>query len=70
MLEYVIALDLHRIVNLAHYEGMKKVLFTTDCLSLVQHLNSTTKDRSNVGILVDDIKFQRGLIHPCVEEAE
>jgi hypothetical protein len=35
---------------------MNKVIFETDCLSLVQRLNSSTMDRSSVGMLVAKIK--------------
>jgi ribonuclease HI len=50
------AVALRRAVQLARDEGMDKVIFETDCLSLVQRLNSLTMDRSSVGMLVAEIK--------------
>jgi hypothetical protein len=50
------AVALRRAVQLARDEGMDKVIFETDCLSLVQRLNSSTMDRSAVGMLVAEIK--------------
>jgi hypothetical protein len=34
------------------------VIFSFDCLSLIQRVNSKTPDRSPIGILVADIKRQ------------
>jgi hypothetical protein len=50
------ALALRRAVLLAQEEGFDKVIFASDCLSLVQRLNSLTMDRSSAGILVHGIK--------------
>jgi hypothetical protein len=55
-LEDAEALALRRAVLLARDEGFDKVIFVTDCLSLVQRLNATVIDRSSVGILVSGIK--------------
>jgi hypothetical protein len=49
-------LALRRAVSLARDEGFNKVIFATDCLSLVHRLNSSVMDRSSMGLLVDDIK--------------
>jgi ribonuclease HI len=54
--EYAEALALRRAVVLAKEEGFDRVVFASDCLSLVQRLSSSAKDRSNVGIMVADIK--------------
>jgi ribonuclease HI len=50
------ALALRRAVSLARDEGFDKVIFASDCLSLVHRLNSQVVDRSSVGLLVDGIK--------------
>jgi hypothetical protein len=50
------ALALRRAVSLAHDRGYDKVIFASDCLSLVQRLKSSTPDRSQVGSVVMDIK--------------
>jgi ribonuclease HI len=50
------AYALRRAVELARDEQMDKVIFATDCLSLIHRLNSSSVDRSMVGILVSDIK--------------
>jgi hypothetical protein len=39
-------------------EGFDKVIFVSDCLSLVQRLNSSTMHMSDIGILVDGIKLR------------
>jgi hypothetical protein len=54
--EYGEAIALRRAVFLARDRGLEKAIFASNCLSLVQRLDSTTRDRSSVGILVDDIK--------------
>jgi ribonuclease HI len=45
-----------RAVELARNEGLDKVIFETDCLSLLNWLNSTSMDRSAVGIVIAGIK--------------
>jgi ribonuclease HI len=47
---------LQRAVELARSEGLDKVIFETDCLSLVNRLNSTMMDKSSVGIVMAGIK--------------
>jgi hypothetical protein len=37
-------------------KGFDKVIFASDCLSLIQRLNSPTQDRSQVGSLIKDMK--------------
>jgi hypothetical protein len=49
-------LALQRAVRLAQEEGFGEVIFASDCLSLVQRIQSTASDRSLVGMLVDNIK--------------
>lgn len=48
--EEVEAPALQRSVSLALDEGYDKVIFASDCLSLIQRLNSEMMDRSPVGI--------------------
>jgi hypothetical protein len=48
---------LKRAISLAIYEGFDKAIFMSDCMSLVHLLNSSVMEISNVGILVDGIKF-------------
>jgi hypothetical protein len=50
------AVALRRAVQLARAERVDNVIFETDCLSLVQRLNSSTMDRSIVGMVVAEIK--------------
>jgi hypothetical protein len=68
--EFPEALALLRVVILAHEEGIDRVLFAFDCLSLVQRINSLSMDMSFVGILVAQIKqFSEfllvGVFLPC-----
>jgi hypothetical protein len=39
-------------VSLARDEGLTSVVFASDCLSLIQRINSSTNDRSEVGAVV------------------
>jgi hypothetical protein len=50
------ALALHRAMVIAKDRGYAKVIFASDCLSLVQRVNSVAPDRSMVGTVVRDIK--------------
>jgi hypothetical protein len=50
-------LALRRAVSLAGCEGFGKIMVVSDCLSLIQRVNSSVLDRSNVGVVVQDIKF-------------
>jgi hypothetical protein len=54
--EFAEALALRRAVTFAQEWGVDKAVFATDCLSLVQRLNSSEFDRSSVGTVVDGIK--------------
>ena len=47
---------LRHAVILARDEGLTSVIFASDCLSLVQRMNSSFIDRSEVGVVVSDIK--------------
>jgi hypothetical protein len=51
-------LALQRAVNLARDNGFQDVIFASDCLSLIQLVNSWTPDRSPEGIVVAYIKTQ------------
>lgn len=48
---------LHRAVFLAREVNFHKVIFASNCLSLIQHLHSSSCDRSSVGSVVADIKL-------------
>jgi ribonuclease HI len=50
------ALALRRALSLAGAEGFDKLIVASDCLSLVQRVNSSEIDRSQVGVVVQDIK--------------
>jgi hypothetical protein len=50
------ALALRGAVMIACDKGFNKVIFVSDCLSLIQRLNSPAPDRSEVGSVVKDIK--------------
>lgn len=50
------AMALRRSVYLAREKGYTSVIFASDCLSLVQRVNSSVRDRSLVGTVVFDIK--------------
>jgi hypothetical protein len=50
------ALGMRRAVSLATDEGFSKIQVVSDCLSLVQRINSQVQDRSFVGVVVQDIK--------------
>ena len=47
---------LRRAVRLVREEGFTDVMFKTDCLSVVQRLQSPSKDRSMVGAVLEDVK--------------
>jgi hypothetical protein len=51
-------LALRRAVSLAREGGFQDVIFSSDCLSLIQRLNSKTPDRSPIGVVVADIRAQ------------
>jgi ribonuclease HI len=51
------ALALRRAVSLAGDEGFDKLMVVSDCLSLIQRINSSELDRSPIGVVVQDIKF-------------
>jgi hypothetical protein len=59
MPELAEALALRRAVALAVEEGFNTVRVVTNCLSLVQRLESPTLDRSNIGVVCQDIKLLR-----------
>jgi hypothetical protein len=56
--EFAEGLALKHAVSTAIDEGFDKVIFASDCLSLLQRRNRSTMDRSDVGILVDGIKLR------------
>jgi hypothetical protein len=50
------ALAVRCALTLARDEDLNKVIVASDCLSVVQRINSSTRDRSLVGIIVEDIQ--------------
>jgi ribonuclease HI len=50
------ALAVRRAVSLAGDEGFGKLQVVSDCLSVIQRINSTMVDRSSVGVIIQDIK--------------
>jgi ribonuclease HI len=50
------ALAVRRALSLADEEGFRKLQVVSDCLSVVQRINSSMVDRSHVGVVVRDIK--------------
>jgi ribonuclease HI len=50
------ALALRRALALARDEGFDKLVIASDCLSVVQRVNSSEVDRSMVGVVIQDIK--------------
>jgi hypothetical protein len=54
--EYAGALALCRAVQLALDHGRTRAIFASDCLPLVQRLDSGSLDRSSIGLVVSSIK--------------
>jgi ribonuclease HI len=50
------ALAVRRAISLAGDEGFGRLQVVSDCLSVIQRINSTMTDRSIVGVVVQDIK--------------
>jgi hypothetical protein len=50
------AIALQSVVKITYDKGYRDAIFVSDCLSLIQRLNSVSPDRSQVGALVKDIK--------------
>jgi ribonuclease HI len=50
------ALALRRAMEIARERGHDKIIFASDCLSLIQRISSARPDRSPVGSVVLDIK--------------
>lgn len=43
-------------VALARGEGLDKVILVSDCLSVIQRINAPGRDRSLIGVVIEDIK--------------
>jgi hypothetical protein len=50
------ALALRCALSFAGDEGFSRIMVVSHCLSLIQRVNSSTMDRSSVGVVVRDIK--------------
>lgn len=55
--EFTEARALRRAICLALVENYNKVIFASDCLSLIERLHSSVHDRSSVSSVVADIKL-------------
>jgi hypothetical protein len=51
-LELPEALALRHALSLAGDEGFGRIMVVSDCLSLIQWVNSSTMDRSSVGVVM------------------
>jgi ribonuclease HI len=51
------ALAIRSAVTLAREEGLDKITLVSDCLSVIQRLKAPSRDRSTVGVVVEDIKI-------------
>jgi hypothetical protein len=49
-------LAVRRALSLAGDESFRKVMVVSDCLSVIQRINSSVLDRSPVGVVIQDIK--------------
>jgi ribonuclease HI len=50
------ALAIRSAVTLAREEGLDSFILLSDCLSVIQRIRSSSRDRSLVGVVVEDIK--------------
>ncbi|KAK1615141.1 hypothetical protein QYE76_020658 [Lolium multiflorum] len=50
------ALAIRRALSVSKERGFQKIILVSDCLSLIQRISSTARDRSTLGIIVGDIK--------------
>jgi hypothetical protein len=53
-------LAVRRAISVAGEEGFGKVLVVSDCLSMIQQINSMAIDQSVVGVIMQDIKHSSG----------
>jgi hypothetical protein len=44
-------------VSLARDEGWNRIVLASDCLAVIQRIKAPERDRSLVGVVVEDIKF-------------
>ena len=49
-------LAMRRALSLACEEGFRKLVVVSDCLSVIQHVNSSSVDRGPAGVVIQDIK--------------
>jgi ribonuclease HI len=50
------ALTIRSAVSLTQEEGLDRIILLSDCLSVIQRIHSSSRDRSLVGVVVEDIK--------------
>jgi hypothetical protein len=51
-----VALAVRHALMVAKDHGVKRVALVSDCMSLIQHINSRIQDRSSAGSVIGDIK--------------
>jgi ribonuclease HI len=65
MPEMAEALAIHRAIVFALEEGFSDIILASDCLSVLQRINSSVIDRSPTGSVVEDIKFYSKSFSSC-----
>jgi hypothetical protein len=59
------ALAVRRALSCALEEGFSRIIVASDCLSVIQHVNSSVTDRSLYGAVIEDIKTCSNLFSSC-----
>jgi ribonuclease HI len=65
MPEMAEALAIRRAVVFAREEGFSNIIIGSDCLSVIQRVNSSVIDRSTTGSVIEDIKFCSKAFSSC-----
>jgi ribonuclease HI len=65
-LEMAEALAIRRALSVSKERGFQKIILVSDCLSLIQRISSTARDRSTLGIIVGDIKTLKTDFQSCI----
>jgi ribonuclease HI len=59
------AVAVRRALALAREENLEDIKLASDCLSVVQRINTTSMDRSYLGVVIQDIKKTAALFKAC-----
>lgn len=59
------ALAIRRALSFAQEEGFPKIIVASDCLSVIQRITSPVTDRSLLGTVIEDIKFNSKTFNSC-----